>query len=197
MKNQALKVGLMFLTLVLIVPESYAKRLGSGRSLGRQSQMSRQRMTPPPIIRRPLPPPPPYARPGPGPRVAPYATRPGYGGQQIPQQTGSRWGSMFGGVLLGLGLGSLMSNSHANEEAQRLEAARQEGIRQEAARQEAVRQEAMKEQAANKHAAEEQASATEVVPDAWEELGPHEGNRRAAESERTPSATVPGTSGNW
>jgi hypothetical protein len=197
MKKRALQVGLVLLTLTLVVPESYAKRLGGGRSSGRQSQMSRQRMVPPPTIKRPPPPAPPYARPGPGPRVAPYATRPGYGGQQIPQQTGSRWGGMIGSALLGLGLGSLMSNSHAHEEAQRLEAARQEGIRQEAARQEAVRQNAVKEEHAKKHAADEPTRASEAVSHAEENPGPSERNNSGAGSGMAAPATTPGSSGNW
>lgn len=196
MKNKTLKLSLMLLALTLIVPESYAKRLGSGRSSGRQSQMSRQRVAPPPTIVRPKPRSP-YARPAPGPRVAPYATRPGYGGHQIPQQTGSRWGGMLGGALLGLGLGSLMSNGHAQEDAARLEAARQEGIRQEAARQEAVRQEAAKDETARKDVAAKEAMGLEPVPQARESLEPRRSDASRTETGGTSSENASGTSGNW
>lgn len=196
MINHTLKLGLVLLTLTLAVPESYAKRLGSGRSSGRQSQTSRQRMTPPPAVQRPSPAPP-YARPGPGPRVAPYAARPGYGGQQIPQQTGSRWSGMLGGALLGLGLGSLMSNSHAHEDAARLEAARQEGVRQEAARQEAVRQEAAKEEAAKREVADKEATAKDPIPKAWENLGQPDRNSNASEPRRSSPVKEADASGNW
>jgi hypothetical protein len=196
MKNQTLKLGVMLLALTVVVPESYAKRLGGGRSSGRQSQMSRQRMAPPPTVVRPRPSPP-YARPGPGPRVAPYATRPGYGGQQIPQQTGSRWGGMVGGALLGLGLGSLMSNGHAHEDAARLEAARQEGVRQEAARQEAVRQEAAKDEAARKESSANEATSKEPVPKEWENLGPTDVNKSSTKLDSASPVQGADTSGNW
>ena len=126
MRTAVTKAVLASLMVVMVVPESYAKRLGGGRSLGRQTQMSRQRAAPPaprprytppdvartaPVAPRALPTPVPVpVRPQPnlaGPRV--------YPGTTIPRQASSPWRGMLGGVLVGLGLGSLMSSSTAHE----------------------------------------------------------------------------------
>ncbi|MBV0882043.1 hypothetical protein KTQ42_22450 [Noviherbaspirillum sp. L7-7A] len=160
----------LFLTLVactLVVPESYAKRLGGGRSVGRQAQVTRQRAAPPPSVVRPRPAPP-VAQPRP--------VRPPYVGgapAQVQRRPGSPLGGMFGGALLGLGLGSVLGSSHAQA------AAEQEAARQEAARQEAARLEAEKRQ-------QEEAAG-----------GSPQGATSAASGETPATPAAPSTSGNW
>lgn len=110
MKNFSAKLALLVITLTMAVPESYAKRMGSGRSSGRQTNITKQRTLPPSTARtQPAPPAVPAApvRPqGDLARQLPPA-RPA----QPPRQASSPWGGMLGGALLGLGLGSLMSSS--------------------------------------------------------------------------------------
>jgi hypothetical protein len=101
MKALIARVLLLLVVLTLAVPESYAKRVGGGRSSGRQSQVVKHRSAPARVIKKapvqraqaePLPPPP-----------APPQ-------QTLPQQASHPWGGMLGGALLGLGLGSMMSS---------------------------------------------------------------------------------------
>lgn len=124
MQKLTAKLLLTLVACALVVPESDAKRLGGGRSVGRQAQVPRQRAAPPPPVVRPRPAAPPVAQPRPAP--PPYAG---------PAQAQRRSGGMFGGALLGLGLGSVLGSSHAQAAAE-----------QEAARQEAARLEAQKRQ---------------------------------------------------
>jgi hypothetical protein len=164
----------LLLTLVactLVVPESYAKRLGGGRSVGRQAQVARQRAAPPPAVVRPRPAPP-MAPPVAQPRVV----RPPYVGPvpaQVQRRSGSTLGGMFGGALLGLGLGSVLGSSHAQA------AAEQEAARQEAARQESARQEAEKRQ-------QEEAAGASA-----------QGATSAAPGEAPAEPVAPSASGNW
>lgn len=137
MQKFTAKLMLALVACTLVIPESYAKRLGGGRSVGRQAQATRQRAAPPPTVVRPRPAPP-VAQPRPA--------RPPYAGPapaQVQRRPGSPLGGMFGGALLGLGLGSVLGSSHAQAAAEQ-EAAQQEAARQEAARQEAERQEAQR-----------------------------------------------------
>ncbi|MFS0758215.1 hypothetical protein ABC383_26470 [Noviherbaspirillum sp. 1P10PC] len=132
MQKLTAKLLLTLVACALVVPESYAKRLGGGRSVGRQSQVARQRAAPPPPLVRPRPAPP-VAPPVAQPRVV----RPPYIGPapaQVQRRSGSSLGGMFSGALLGLGLGSVLGSSHAQAAAEQ-EAARQEAERQEAERQ--------------------------------------------------------------
>ena len=131
--------------LALAVPESSAKRLGGGRSVGRQSQASRQRASPPPAVARARPAP---VRPGIAPQPRQNAARPPFspGARGWAQRRpGSGLSGVLGGTLLGLGLGSILSSGHAqdavNQEAARAEAARQEAAAQEASGPEAQEQE--------------------------------------------------------
>jgi hypothetical protein len=127
MNTSIVKLFLVVITLSLAVPESYAKRMGSGRSVGKQSQMSRQRAQPRTMPRQqPAPPPvanpqPMPASPAPLPRSQPGMARqavPPTGPMQtVPRQASSPWGGMLGGVLVGLGLGSLMSSGDRNAQA--------------------------------------------------------------------------------
>jgi hypothetical protein len=112
MQTSIAKIILLSAALTLAVPESYAKRMGSGRSSGRQSTITRQRSTPPPVSRaQPAPPP---ASPAPVQRSQPDMARqsapPVAPQRTIPRQASSPWGGMLGGALLGLGLGSLLGN---------------------------------------------------------------------------------------
>jgi hypothetical protein len=132
MQKLTAKLMLALVACTLVIPESDAKRLGGGRSVGRQAQAPRQRAAPPPRAVRPRPAPP-VAQPRP--------VRPPYAGQapaQVQRRPGSPLGGMFGGALLGLGLGSVLGSSQAQAAAEQ-EAARQEAERQETARLEAER----------------------------------------------------------
>jgi hypothetical protein len=104
---------------------------------------------------------------------------------------------MVGGALLGLGLGSLMSNGHAHEDEARLEAARQEGVRQEAARQEAVRQEAAKEDAARKAASDNSTTGNEPIQKPWENVGPTDVTQRSSKPDSASPVKDTNASGNW
>ena len=134
MEKLTAKLLMTLVACTLAVPESHAKRLGGGRSVGRQAQVARQRAAPPPPVVRPRPVPP---------VAQPRVVRPPYVGPvpaQVQRRPASPLGGMFGGVLLGLGLGSVLGSSHAQV------AAEQEAARQEAARQESARLEAEKRQ---------------------------------------------------
>ncbi|MGI4847304.1 MAG: hypothetical protein ACRYGK_04095 [Janthinobacterium lividum] len=108
------RLVLCFVALAMVLPPSYAKRLGSGRSIGRQSSISRQAPAP---YRAPVAPQPvqPSVYPGSQPGLArsqPYAP-PQYAPQQVaPQRSSGALAGAVGGTLLGLGLGSMMSRSH-------------------------------------------------------------------------------------
>lgn len=108
-----LVVGLLALSLA--VPESYARRLGGGRSVGRQAPVYRQRSAPAYQPRQPAPSAPAYV-----PRQSPDlvqrpAPTPAPVGPNYARQGGSApWGGMLGGALVGLGLGSLLSSHERN-----------------------------------------------------------------------------------
>lgn len=190
-----LKLAVIVLAFTLVIPESVAKRIGSGRTVGRQSQMSRQRYSRPPPVVRPQPMPP-YARPAPGPRVNPYARHQGMP-SAYPQSNASRWGGMWTGALLGLGLGSLMSNSHAQADAARLEEARQQGIREEAARQEAVRQGAAKEETRAKLGDAKEATEQDIRSQSWENVSPTDPKKPVTPPDNALDKADARTSGNW
>jgi hypothetical protein len=166
MQKLTAKLLLTLVACTLVVPESYAKRLGGGRSVGRQAQVARQRAAPPTVV-----------RPRPAPPVAqPRVVRPPYVGPapaQVQRRPGSSLGGMFGGALLGLGLGSVLGSSHAQA------AAEQEAARQEAARQERARQEAEKRQ-------QEEAAGASA-----------QGATSAAPGEAPAEPVAPSASGNW
>jgi hypothetical protein len=110
MKSITAKLLLIIMTLTIAIPESEAKRMGSGRSSGRQSSSIARQARPPAA--------PPAQRAEPGvaraPTPAPAApTSP----QRAPARQGSALGGMVGGALLGLGLGSLMSRGNDRQTA--------------------------------------------------------------------------------
>ena len=117
MHTSIAKILLLLTALTLAVPESYAKRMGSGRSVGRQSTITRQRSAPEPGVRpQPAPSRPASVPPAPAPiqrsqpDTARQAVPPSAPQQSIPRQASSPWGGFLGGALLGLGLGSLMGH---------------------------------------------------------------------------------------
>ena len=153
MQTLITRTCLAVVMLALVVPESIAKRLGGGsRSFGRQTQMSRQRVAPPPAVPRARPAPPPtQARPGIAPVPQRNAARPPYApgaAARTQQRQGSALGGLLGGTLLGLGLGSVLSPGHAQDAASQ-EAARAEAARQEAAAQEKARLDAQGQEPAS------------------------------------------------
>jgi hypothetical protein len=102
MKHSIARLMLLLTALSLAVPESYAKRMGSGRSVGRQAPITRQRAAPPlPPRQQSLPA---QSNSVPPARPVPPLARP----------ERSQWGSMLGGALVGLGLGSLLSSGNSN-----------------------------------------------------------------------------------
>jgi hypothetical protein len=110
------KFILLFAAITLAVPESYAKRVGGGRSAGRQSQMMRQRAAPAPPMQRQ------QATPAPVPKqaVPPVASQramppPRAPAQPIRSQASSGFGGFFTGALIGMGLGSLISSNNQNQ----------------------------------------------------------------------------------
>ena len=114
MQRALAKTMIFLLALTLVVPESYARRLGGGRSVGRQAPMSRQSTAgaQAPAVRpyAPLPP-----------AAPPMSNQPDYARQNAPARPmqpapaqGRPWGGMVGGALLGLGLGSLLSSGQHN-----------------------------------------------------------------------------------
>ena len=114
MHTRFTKILLLLLAFTVAVPESFAKRAGSGRSAGRQSSsVVRPRPEPPRAepapAQRPQPASPPdAARQNPPPHV-PERT--------LPQHARSPWGGVLGGALLGLGLGSLLGDRDRDQEA--------------------------------------------------------------------------------
>ena len=115
MHTRPINILLLLLAFTVAIPESYAKRAGSGRSAGRQSS---------PVV-RPRPAPPPQAAPAPAQRPPP-ATPPSAARQNqppnaperaLPEQARSPWGGFFGGALLGLGLGSLLGDRDRDQDA--------------------------------------------------------------------------------
>jgi hypothetical protein len=170
MQIQAAKVFLAILMFTLAVPESEARRLGSGRSVGRQSQLKRQRFAPPPASVRPQPVPP-LARPSPRPlgqpNLAQRRATPIYPRGAIPGQAGSSpFRGMLSGVLIGLGLGSILSSGHAqppvSHEADIQETVRQEVARQEMEKKEAAGKASTVEEAASSEAATESAGESAI-----------------------------------
>lgn len=119
------KLMVLLLTLSVAIPESEAKRMGSGRSSGRQAPIARQQSMPPqpPRAAQAVPPrppsAPPQARPSP---VDPMASRPAAPAtpqplppqRTLPREAASPWGGMLGGALIGLGLGSLISRGNSD-----------------------------------------------------------------------------------
>lgn len=114
MHSHIARILLLVVVFTIAVPESHAKRAGSGRSSGRQSSALRQKpATPPPSRTAPAAPPAaaPVQRAQPDTPPAPAApAAPAAPHNTLPRQASSPWGGMLGGALLGLGLGSLMSS---------------------------------------------------------------------------------------
>lgn len=134
MTGSIAKVMMLSVALTLAVPESYAKRAGSGRSVGRTTPPSAMRQRSAPPQRAPSPPPQSARAPaGPAP-VAPAApvqrTQPDVARQSVPAtpvppasrtlpgQASTPWGGMLGGALIGLGLGSLIGANRQPDPAQ-------------------------------------------------------------------------------
>ncbi len=115
MDNAVLKSAIFTLALAVVIPDSFAKRVGAGRSIGEQSQFSRQRALPAPTPRpqQPVGVPPSYAGPA-ATRQSPPSVSPG---QPLQRQAATPWGGMLGGALVGLGLGSLMSSGDRDANA--------------------------------------------------------------------------------
>ncbi|HYD63225.1 MAG TPA: hypothetical protein VEC35_22915 [Noviherbaspirillum sp.] len=115
MHTRLANILLLLLAFTVAIPESFAKRAGSGRSGGRQSS----------AVVRPKPAPPPQATPAPvqrpQPATPPTAARqdqpPSAPERAIPQQARSPWGGFLGGALLGLGLGSLLGDRDRDQDA--------------------------------------------------------------------------------
>ncbi|WP_192805234.1 hypothetical protein [Noviherbaspirillum aerium] len=141
MSKTIFKFLLPLLMLSVAIPESEAKRMGGGRSTGRQAQgikktappagartvqperMQRSQTPPPAAARQPDER---IARPQPVPQAPPPASAP-TPAQTLPRQAASPWGGMLGGALLGLGLGSLMSrDGNAADQANQANQANQQ-----------------------------------------------------------------------
>lgn len=108
MHTFVVRILLVLAAVTLVIPESYAKRVGGGRSTGRQAQITQPA---PSAASRAQPAPPPAAS-TPVQRSQPEAARqsaPSAPAQELPRQASSPWGGMLGGALIGLGLGSLIS----------------------------------------------------------------------------------------
>jgi hypothetical protein len=120
MNTLTAKIVLVLLALTLAAPQSYAKRVGSGRSTGRQSQMARQNARPvvppstPAAPSQAMPAQPPLQRAQPD--VARQAAPPPVAPQTPPVRQASPLRGMLTGALVGLGLGSLMSHAGARDE---------------------------------------------------------------------------------
>lgn len=113
------KFILLFAVVTLAVPESYAKRVGGGRSFGRHSQVMRQRTAPvPPVQRQQATP----SAPTPRQPIPPVASQqravppPMAPAQPIRRQANSSFGGFFTGALIGMGLGSLISSTNQNQD---------------------------------------------------------------------------------
>jgi len=91
---------LIAVTALSSMAEAFARPVGGGRSIGRQSQAVRQMRAPAPA------PAPSYQQPQ-RQAVPPAAAAPR---PQLPQQRPSMWKGILGGALLGLGLGALFSH---------------------------------------------------------------------------------------
>jgi hypothetical protein len=109
MKHSIARILLLLTALSLAVPESYAKRMGGGRSVGRQAPITRQRAAPPLPPRQ-------QSLPAQSNSVPPPRSQPDLARQSLPpaRPERSQWGSMLGGALVGLGLGSLLSSGNSN-----------------------------------------------------------------------------------
>jgi MYXO-CTERM domain-containing protein len=135
MTGSIAKVMMLSVALTLAVPESYAKRVGGGRSVGRATPPSAMRQRSAPPQRAPSPPPQsaraPAAPAGPVAPAAPVQrTQPDVARQSVPaapvppanrtlpRQASSPWGGMLGGALIGLGLGSLIGANQHRDPAQ-------------------------------------------------------------------------------
>lgn len=120
MNTLTAKIVLALLAFTLAVPESSAKRVGSARSTGRQSQMARQNAPPavppnaPAAPAQATPAQPPLQRAQPD--VARQAAPPPVAPQAPPVRQASPLRGMLTGALVGLGLGSLMSHAGARDE---------------------------------------------------------------------------------
>lgn len=119
MHTHLARILLLLVALTVAVPESFAKRTGGGRSVGRQSSaVARTRPAPPPSPSRAQQAPPQQpgaaAAPRPQPGVPPNAARqelpPNAPERTLPRQASSPWGGFLGGALIGLGLGSLLGD---------------------------------------------------------------------------------------
>ena len=103
------RILLLLVALTVAVPESFAKRTGGGRSVGRQtSSVTRSRPATPPPAARPQPAPPPQS--GAAPNAARQELPPNAPERAIPRQASSPWGGFLGGALIGLGLGSMLGD---------------------------------------------------------------------------------------
>ena len=118
MRLPVAKIVLCVLAVIVAVPESTARRLGSGRSIGRQGPVYRQPAAPAYQQRQATPasPPAPVAPPRQMPEIARQA-----GPMPAPARAntvrpagGMPWGGMIGGALAGLGLGSMLSSHGGN-----------------------------------------------------------------------------------
>jgi hypothetical protein len=121
MRTMFTKLLLLVLAFTLIVPESYARRMGSGRSVGRQAGVTRQYRVPPSMSRTQPAPPPPAHQSVPPQRAQPDLAQqygpPPAAPRNVPQRAGSPWGGFLGGALVGLGLGSLLGHRNADPNA--------------------------------------------------------------------------------
>ncbi|MBK4734793.1 Tim44 domain-containing protein [Noviherbaspirillum pedocola] len=97
MKRMLISLMLMFSLLAMAVADAdAARRLGGGRSVGRQSEN----------VTRSAP----YQPATPSQQVAPRPSAPPATPTPIPPRPASPWRNMLGGALLGLGLGALLSH---------------------------------------------------------------------------------------
>ncbi|MEN3296514.1 MAG: hypothetical protein V7642_5767 [Burkholderiales bacterium] len=106
------KIVLVLLALTLAMPESYAKRVGSGRSTGRQSQLARPSAPAAPSQAAPAQPPLQRSQPD----VARQAAPPPVAPPTPPVRQASPFRGMLTGALVGLGLGSLISHAGGRDE---------------------------------------------------------------------------------
>ncbi|QJD99596.1 Tim44 domain-containing protein [Massilia forsythiae] len=97
--KKLLATSMIALTMFSTVAEAFARPVGGGRSIGRQSQAVRQMRTP-----APAPTPSYQQQQRQAPQPAPVPAR-----APAPQRSGM-WKGILGGALLGLGLGALFSH---------------------------------------------------------------------------------------
>ena len=113
MQTRFAKILLLLLAFTVAVPESFAKRAGSGRSAGRQSSSVVGAGAAPPQA----PAPPGHPAPPANPPDAAKQTPPPHAPERtLPQHARSPWGGVLGGALLGLGLGSLLGDRDDDQE---------------------------------------------------------------------------------